>query len=69
MKLIKCPNCNHDISDNCYQCQYCKYVINSRYNNYDEEMYNFLKDQYLNLRNKTIVIKLGTEKLIKQLLK
>ncbi len=55
---IKCPNCNHSILDD-YKCPYCKYVINPKPNNYEKEIYEYLKADYVNSRNKAVTIKNG----------
>ena len=59
--IIKCPNCNRDTPDE-YKCQYCKYVIKLKPNNYEKEIYEYLKTDYLNSRNKAITIKNGMQK-------
>ncbi len=59
--IIKCPNCNSDTTDD-YKCQYCKYVIKPKANNYEKEIYEYLKTDYLNSRNKAITIKNGMAK-------
>lgn len=58
---IKCPNCNHDIFDD-YKCPYCQYVINPKRNNFEKEIYEYLKADYVNTRNKAITIKNGMSK-------
>lgn len=61
MELKKCPNCNRDTFDD-YKCQYCKYIINPKVNNYEKDVYEYLKTDYLNSRNKAITIKNGINK-------
>lgn len=64
--LIKCPNCNRDTFED-YKCQYCKYVLKPKTNNYEKEVYEFLKEDYINSRNKSITIKSGIKKYNKSL--
>lgn len=61
MELIKCPNCNRDTFDD-YKCQYCKYVLKPKLNNYEKDVYEYLKVDYINCRNKAITIKNGMNK-------
>ena len=64
---IKCPNCNRDTPDD-YKCQYCKYVIKPKPHNYEKEIYEYLKADYLNSRNKAITIKNGMKKYNKSMI-
>ena len=57
--LIKWPNCNRD-TFNDYKCQYCKYVLKT--NNYEKDISENLKADYINSKNKAITIKNGINK-------
>ena len=61
MGLIECPNCKKETFDD-YRCQWCKYVLKEKEHQFDKEIYNTLKENYISNLNKQDSIKLGIEK-------
>lgn len=61
---MNCPNCGKEIhaafdSD---KCPYCRFILKKKENNFDKNIYNFLKNDYLQTRNKIASIKKGMQR-------
>lgn len=61
-QLIDCPNCKNRIFYDSKICPYCKLNLNKSKPSFDEEIYNFLYQEYSTTKNKPAAIKKGMEK-------
>jgi len=61
MGLIECPNCKKETFDD-DKCQWCKYSLKEKENQFNKEIYSTLKDNYVVNLNKQEAIKLGMSK-------
>lgn len=61
MSMIICPNCGKKTFDE-YKCQWCQYTLKEKENQFDNEIYTYLKEEYKKNRNKINTTKIGMEK-------
>lgn len=59
--MEKCPHCGNETPDN-EKCTYCKFVLKKKTNNFNQEIYAFLRSDYLQTRNKAVSIKNGMQR-------
>lgn len=61
MSMIICPNCGKKTFDD-YKCQWCQYTLKEKENQFDKEIYQYLREEYKKNRNKINTTKIGMEK-------
>lgn len=61
MSMITCPNCGKETSYD-FKCQWCHYTLKEKENQFNKEIYSYLKEEYKQNRNKIDTTKHGMEK-------
>lgn len=60
---MKCPNCGNEIRALCPddKCPFCKFLLMEHEHPFDPALYDYLKNDYLQTRNKSVSIKNGMQ--------
>lgn len=58
---MKCPNCGKELNETFFtdKCPYCRFLLKKKEHPFDRDIYDFLKNDYLETRNKADSIKNG----------